>query len=227
MLDATLTVQVPLHLTADDQPEPGSRSPVLIGLHGFGMTGPAMMTFLKKLAPPGFFLISLQGPHSTFVPGTETGADRQVGFHWGVTPLAEEVRATHRASLEAAMSWAVEHDADPDRVSLAAFSQPCSLNYRVASSPPGGRPFRALVAISGGVPGDWRSSDAATPDSRQTAALHVSARQDPFYPLDRISDYQERLSPRFGRVRHSLYDGGHRIPSGSLDEIRAFLAANG
>lgn len=62
--------------------------------------------------------------------------------------------------------------------------------------------------------------------SRETDVLHVSARTDPFYSLERIAPFKDRLAARFKSATHSLYDGGHRIPSAATDEVRTFLAAH-
>ncbi len=183
------------------------------------------MTLSLRLAPPAFLLISAQGPHSTLVPGAEgAGAERKIGFHWGVAPKPEENRATHRKAVAEAIRWAIENGGDPARISLAGFSQPCSFNYRLALDPPHGFPFRAIVSICGGIPGEWTANAPGTAASKATAVLHISAKEDPFYSGERIAPFRERLAARFGDVTHSLYEGGHRIPSASNDEIRKFLA---
>ena len=52
------------------------------------------------------------------------------------------------------------------------------------------------------------------------------SREDEIYSLDKTAPYRERLAARFRSATHSLYDGGHRVPSASADEVRAFLAAH-
>ncbi|HEV8268682.1 MAG TPA: hypothetical protein VGR00_10625, partial [Thermoanaerobaculia bacterium] len=105
----------------------------------------------------------------------------------------------------------------------------CSFNYRLALDPPHGRPFRAIVGICGGLPGEWLAENAmpeGTSASKRTAVLHVSTKDDPFYPASKIEPYGRHLAARFGRAEHRLYDGGHRIPSAAADVIRAVLAAS-
>src|SRR5204862_4598100 len=126
--------------------------------------------------------LSLQGPHSTLVPGKER--EGRAGFHWGVTPRVQEVRGLHRSAVDKAIGWATSHGGDPARISLAGFSQPVSHNYRLAFDPPHGHPFRALVGICGGIPGEWAdgaSSGGANSDgaARPTAVFHASASEDP------------------------------------------------
>src|SRR5258706_13325068 len=107
-LAASLSIPVPLRLTAERVPQPaGGPPPILIGLHGYAMDGPDMMGFLRKLAPESFFLVSLQGPHSTLVPGKENATGREIGYHWGVSQDPAANRATNREALPAAVDWAV------------------------------------------------------------------------------------------------------------------------
>jgi len=60
-----------------------------------------------------------------------------------------------------------------------------SHDYRLALDPPHGRPFRAVVGICGGIPGEW--TDATTPEAGRNpaAVFHASATADPFYAPDR------------------------------------------
>jgi len=101
-------------------------------------------------------------------------------------------------------------------------------NYRLALNPPHGAPFRAIVAICGGVPGDWKDGGPeGTSFSRATPVLHVSTRQDEWYPLEKSAPYKDRLTARFASADQLFFDGGHRAPSAAFEEIRAFLARNG
>jgi predicted esterase len=222
-IDATLTVELPLHLSAR-VPDGSGPFPVLIGLHGYAMSGAEMMEFLPRLAPEELLLVSLQGPQTALAPGGEK--ERKIGFHWGVSPRPEENRALHRSAVAKAIEWAVANGGDPDRVSLAGFSQPVSFGYRLGLHPPHGRPFRALVGICGGIPGEW-ASEPAPEETTPTAVFHASATHDPYYPLERVAHYEEALRARYESVTYRLYDGGHRIPSAAIPDIRTFLAEHG
>ena len=224
-----LPLEIPLHLLAVPPREAVSGPPpVLLALHGYAMDAETMKGLALRFTPPGFLLVSVEGPQSTLVPGTDTpGAQPKLGFHWGVSPRHEENRVTHRRAVALAVDWAIAHGGDPARISLAGFSQPCSFNYRVALDPPHGRPFRALVAVCGGIPGDWKEPSLGTTSSRAAAVLHISVTEDPYYSLERIAPFRERLAARFGDVTHRVYDGGHRIPSAANEEVRAFLEKHG
>jgi len=201
---------------------------VLLALHGYAMTAEEMHGFLPRLAPPGFLAISIEGPQSTLVPGKESGIDSPRGFHWGVSPRAEENRAVHRAAVEAAIGWAAANGGDPARVSLLGFSQPTSFNYRLALAPPHGHPFRVLIGLCGGVPGEWSEAEPpATRESRAASALHISTREDPFYKPAKTETFERLLAARFGDVTHRVLEGGHRIPSAALPIIQEQLAVRG
>jgi predicted esterase len=219
-VETTLFIRIPVRLlTAGAAKSRGSAVPILIGMHGYGQDADSLLPVLLRVAPPGSLVLSLEGPESAYLEGTDVSGARR-GFHWGVSTRPEDNRAVHRACVAEAISWAGAHGGDPERVLLFGFSQPCSFNYRLALAPPHGAPFR------GGIPGEWKSNDPGTGASRETDVLHVSTREDEIYSPDKIAHYRERLASRFRSAAHSLYDGGHRVPSASADEVRAFLAAH-
>jgi predicted esterase len=224
-LETTLSVLVPLRLLAAGATEGPGPAPILIGMHGYGQDADSLLPILLHVAPPAFLVLSLEGPESAYLEGTNTSVPRR-GFHWGVSTRPDDNRAVHRACVAEAVAWARGHGGDPERVLLFGFSQPCSFNYRLALTPPHGVPFRAIAAICGGIPGEWTSNEPGTGASRETDVLHVSTREDEIYSLDKTAPYRERLAARFRSATHSLYDGGHRVPSASADEVRAFLAAH-
>lgn len=224
-IEAVLSVEVPLRLLAAGARDGPVAAPILIGMHGYGQDAASFLPILRSVAPPAFFVLSLEGPESAYLEGTNTSRPRR-GFHWGVSTRPGDNRAVHRACVAEAIGWARAHGGDPGRVVLLGFSQPCSFNYRLALSPPHGFPFRAIAAICGGIPGEWTSNEAGTAASRATDVLHVSTREDEIYSLDKVAHYRERLAARFRSATHSLYDGGHRVPSAAAGEMRAFLAAH-
>jgi predicted esterase len=225
-VETTLFIRIPVRLLAAGAVESrGAAAPILIGMHGYGQDADSLLPVLLRVAPPGCLVLSLEGPESAYLEGTDVSGARR-GFHWGVSTRAGDNRAVHRACVAEAISWAGAHGGDPERVLLFGFSQPCSFNYRLALAPPHGAPFRAIASVCGGIPGEWKSNDPGTGASRETDVLHVSTREDEIYSLDKIADYRERLASRFRSAAHSLYDGGHRVPSAAAGEVRAFLAAH-
>lgn len=222
-LEGTLSVSVPLHLFAEE-PEAGTAvpPPAVVGLHGYAMSAPPFLALMGRFVPSRFLRVAVEGPFSTIAPGEDLGAVRKIGYHWGTSARSGETREVHRAAVSLAVEWAVEQGADPDRIVLLGFSQPCSLNYRVAVDPPA-RPFAAVVALCGGVPGEWTKEGEPTAASRGTRVLHLSARQDSFYPMEKAATFRQRLSPRFPLVEHLFVEGGHNLPWKAFATLGAFL----
>jgi hypothetical protein len=80
------------------------------------------------------------------------------------------------------------------------------------------------------VPGEWVERDdrsEGTAASRESAVLHVTTLDDPYYPPERTAGLRAMLGARFRLARHAKYEGIHRAPSASFPEIRSFLAAEG
>ena len=219
---ATTPIAVPLHLFPR---LPDVRGPfsLLLGLHGYGMHAATLFPLLARMAPDGWGVVAVEGPQSAFLPGEALGPAGARGFHWGVSPRHEDNQAVHRAAVAAAIAWGVERGADPSRISLVGFSQPCSFDYRLALAPPHGLPFRALVGLCGGLPGEWTEPAAGTEASARTHVLHVSTDADEFYSLDRVAPFGALLASRFASARHEIHAGGHRIPSSAISVVRAFL----
>lgn len=222
----TTSIEVPLqffpYLPKSSQP-----FPLLAGLHGYGMHAATLFPLLARMAPDGWGVIAVEGPQSAFLPGEALGPAGARGFHWGVSPRHEDNQAVHRAAVAAAIAWGIERGVDPSRVSLLGFSQPCSFNYRLALAPPHGRPFRTLVGLCGGLPGEWTEPVPGAAASAATHVLHVSTDADEFYALDRVAPFAALLTPRFASARHEIHGGGHRVPSTAIPVVRAFLERYG
>lgn len=229
-METSLTVEVPVRVLAEFPPAAGDHPPILIALHGYAQTASMMLPLAKAMAPEGFFVVVVEGPHSTLVEGPTGDVEPQRAFHWGVSPRVDENRATHRACVTAAIRWAEWKGGDPKRVSIAGFSQPTSFDYRLALDPPFDEPLRAVVGICGGLPGEWLGDDdrpSGTAASRETAALHVATRDDEFYSLARVAPFEAHLAKRFRTAEVRYHDGGHRIPKDAIPAIREFLSKNG
>ncbi|MBK6405686.1 MAG: hypothetical protein IPF66_11980 [Holophagales bacterium] len=222
----TTSIEVPLQLFPR-LPEESPPFPLLLGLHGYGMHAATLFPLLARMAPDGWGIVAVEGPQSAFLPGEALGPAGARGFHWGVSPRHEDNQAVHRAAVAAAIAWCVERGADPSRVALLGFSQPCSFNYRLALDTRRGLPFRAVVGLCGGLPGEWTEPAPGTAASASSHALHISTDADEFYALERVAPYAALLSPRFASVRHEIHAGGHRVPSTAIPVVRAFLERYG
>ena len=223
---AMTSISVPLQLFPR-LPHAPPPFPLLLGLHGYGMHAATLFPLLARMAPDGWGVVALEGPQSAFLPGEALGPSGARGFHWGVSPRHEDNQAVHRAAVAEAIAWSVARGADPARVSLVGFSQPCSFDYRLALAPPHGLPFRAVVGLCGGLPGEWTEPAPGTPASSATHVLHVSTDADEYYPLERVAPFRELLAARFASARHETHHGGHRIPSTAVAPVRDLLRRHG
>lgn len=200
---------------------PQSRpAPLLIALHGYGASKRQMMREAQAIAPEGFALVSLQGPHQHIKEAKEEGGPLRFGFGWLTNFRPEEsVSVHHRALLELIDSLTKEGIADSRRVFLLGFSQSCALNYRFAFTHP--NHLRGVIGICGGTPGDWETSELY--QDTNAAVFHLSGERDEFYPPARTANYAAQLRARANDVEFRSYDAGHEIVQPMRDDVRSWL----
>lgn len=216
--ERSLTAQIKLHydlITARTQP-----APLLIALHGYGASKWHATREAKLVAPTGFAIASLQGPHQHLKDPRQPGGPLRFGFGWLTNFRPEESVATHhRALLDMIESLTSEGLADSARIFLLGFSQSCALNYRFAFTHP--KVLRGVIGICGGLPGDWEASELYQPTG--AAVFHLAGGHDEYYPPARVADYERQLKQRATDVEFRSYDAGHEISQPMHDEIREWL----
>jgi Predicted esterase len=195
-------------------------APLLIALHGYGASKRQMMREARVLAPDGFAIAALQGPHQHLKEPKEPGGPLRFGFGWLTNFHPEEsVAVHHRVVLEMIDSLIAKGIADRSRLFLLGFSQTCALNYRFAFTHPA--VMRGVIGICGGLPGDWETSELYK--QTNAAVFHLSGERDEFYSPARTSDYAAQLGQRAGDVRFESYDAGHEIVQPMRDDLREWL----
>src|SRR6266478_2000057 len=211
-LERKLTAQINLYY---DLIAPPSRpAPLLIALHGYGASKWHAMREAKMIAPEGFALASLQGPHQHLREPREKGGPLRFGFGWLTNFHPEEsVIIHHRALLDMVDSLTSEGLADPNRIFLLGFSQSCALNYRFAFTHP--KVLRGVIGIAGGLPGDWETNAAYK--ETNASVLHLAGTRDEFYGPERVANYADQLRMRTRDVEFRSYDAAHEIST----EMRA------
>ena len=216
--ERTLAAQIKLYydvIAADSQP-----APLLIALHGYGANKWHAMREAKMIAPEGFALATLQGPHQHLREPKEKGGPLRWGFGWLTNFHPEEsVAIHHHALLEMIDRLANEGIADAKRIFLLGFSQSCALNYRFAFSHP--EILRGVIGICGGLPGDWETSDAYI--RTDAAVLHLAGTRDEYYGPDRVENYATQLRQRADDVEFRSYDAAHEISAEMRTDIREWL----
>jgi predicted esterase len=135
VIEQKLTAQINLYydvIAAAAKP-----APLLIALHGYGANKWHAMREAKSIAPEGFALAALQGPHQHLREPKEKGGPLRFGFGWLTNFHPEEsVAVHHQALLEMIAGLIDEEIADRDKIFLLGFSQSCALNYRFAFTHP-------------------------------------------------------------------------------------------
>jgi predicted esterase len=201
------------------QPAP---APLLIALHGYGASKRQMMREAQVIAPEGFAIASLQGPHQHLKDPKEVGGPLRFGFGWLTNFRPEEsVALHHRALLNLIDSLTADGLADPGRIFLLGFSQSCALNYRFAFTHPD--VLRGVVGICGGTPGDWETNELYRPTN--ASVFHLTGERDEFYPPARTAGYAAQLRQRAPEVEFRSYDAIHEIVQPMRDDIRSWLEA--
>jgi phospholipase/carboxylesterase len=195
-------------------------APLLIALHGYGASKRQMMREAQMIAPDGFAIAALQGPHQHLKDPKEPGGPLRFGFGWLTNFHPEESVALHHRALLAMIDSLISQGVvDGSRLFLMGFSQTCALNYRFAFTHPD--VLRGVIGICGGLPGDWETSEIYK--QTNAAVFHLTGERDEFYPPLRTKDYATQLRMRAGDVRFERYDAAHEIVQPMREHIRSWL----
>ena len=218
VVERTLTAQITLRydvISGDARP-----APLLIALHGYGASKWHALREAKMIAPDGFALAALQGPHQHLREPKEKGGPLRYGFGWLTNFHPEEsVGIHHNALLEMIDELSAEGIADPKRIFLLGFSQSCALNYRFAFTHP--NVLRGVIGICGGLPGDWDTNGGYK--ETDASVFHLAGEHDEYYGPERVANYPTQLRQRARDVDFRGYDAGHEISAEMRGDIREWL----
>ena len=194
-------------------------APLLIALHGYGASKWHAMREAKMIAPVGFALAALQGPHQHLKEPRQPGGPLRYGFGWLTNFHPEDsVAVHHQGVLDMIDVLVSEGVADAKSIFLLGFSQSCALNYRFAFTHPD--VLRGVIGICGGLPGDWESAPYKQTDA---AVFHLAGEHDEFYTPARIAKYEAQLRQRAKDVEFRSYDAGHEISPAMRYDLRDWL----
>ena len=217
-LERKLTAQINLYY--DVIAPPSRPAPLLITLHGYGASKWHALREARIIAPEGFALAALQGPHQHLREPKEKGGPLRFGFGWLTNYRPEEsVAVHHRALIEMIEALTGEGIVDAKQMFLLGFSQSCALNYRFAFTYP--NILRGVIGICGGIPGDWETSDAYK--DTDAAMFHLAGERDEYYQPARVENYAAQLRMRARDVEFRSYDAGHEISPAMRADIREWL----
>jgi predicted esterase len=194
-------------------------APLMIAVHGYGAHKRYMMREARAVAPHGWAIASVQGPHQHFRKREDGGY--RVGFGWLTDHNpAESVALHHRFILDVVEKLVADGIADPSSVHLFGFSQACALNFRFAFTHPDVP--ASITGICGGIPGDLETNPIYKPIDAATFYLYGD--DDEFYTLERFREFDEKLRERLPDYRSRQYIAKHEINDEMRADIRAFLA---
>jgi predicted esterase len=187
-------------------PEPaGPETALVVTLHGFGQTPETMLHLTARMFGPQHAIAAIEGPNQFFLDGKA----QEAGCGWITNRHpSSSIRLHHDMVLHVLHEAGRDCGISPERRILVGFSQPVSLNYRLAATCP--EAVRGVVAVCGGLPGDWESGRY---QPVRAAVLHLARREDEFYPPPVTEQYPARLRLRVMDVEFHLLDGGHAMPS--------------
>lgn len=217
-VERKLTAQINLYY--DVIAAPSRPAPLLVALHGYGASKWHALRETKMIAPEGFALASLQGPHQHLRAPKEKGGPLRFGFGWLTNYRPEEsVAIHHRALIEMIEALVNEGSVDSKQIFLLGFSQSCALNYRFAFTH--SNILRGVIGICGGLPGDWETNELYQPTD--AAVFHLAGERDEYYGPARVEHYAEQLRQRANDVEFKSYDAGHEISPAMRDDIREWI----
>lgn len=198
--------------------------PLVIALHGYGGDKSSMMKLMRRINETDFVIAALQGPHQHLVMPTKENPKLGYGFGWLSNFKPEEsVALHHRLVRQVIAEQTAAGTIDPTRVFLLGFSQACGVNFRLAFTQSGTHPeqIRGVVAICGGIPGDWDSAGKYA--SGAVDVLIVAAERDEFYTPERIGQNALALERRAKSVTLRMFDAGHEVPREAYPVIDQWL----
>ena len=202
------------------QEESSSKQLIFIALHGYSSNPEAMLRLTAGMVGSHHVVASIQAPNQHYVSDGLPDSQSVPGYNWGIRNHWESVvRLHHDMVLQVAADLKKRFHVGPDRCVLTGFSQPVGLNYRFAATHP--NEVRGVIGICGGVPRDWED---AKYEPVTASLLHIARDEDPYYPVEAVSGFSERLRKHASDVEFHLIPGPHRFPSSSYKIVRPWLA---
>jgi predicted esterase len=196
---------------------PGAGGPVVLALHGYGMSARTMLGLTRGVLGPRPTIAALEAPNTFFLTPDLTSP--KIGYNWGTHETASfHVEVHHRMVMGLLEELRRKLGTDAGSAVLLGFSQSVGLNYRFAAAHPGA--VRGVAGICGGVPKTWEDGE---PDSVDAALLHISRSEDEYFPPEVSATFEERLRWRARDVEFHLLPGEHRFPSKAGPILEAWL----
>ncbi len=193
-------------------------APLLIAVHGYGAHKRYMMREAQAVAPEGWAIAAIQGPHQHY---RQTNDGFRIGFGWLSDHKPEEyVRLHHDFILRVIEKLATDGTIDTSRIYLYGFSQACALNFRFAFTHP--EVLAGIIGVCGGIPGDLDTNENYKPFDART--LYLYGDDDEFYTQEKFTEFEQRLRKTLPNFETKQYNAKHEITEEMRRDIRPFLA---
>ena len=214
-LDRSFPARLDCHYLLQAPDRVDERTPLVVTLHGFGGNPEGMLRLTDRLFDTRPVIAALQGPFQFFL----SPVVREVGYGWITSRRPSESIRLHRDMVLQVLDEAGAQFGIPRRRRLlAGFSQSVALNYRFAATCPDA--IQGVIAVCGGLPSDW---DDGTYQPIRASVLHISARQDEYYPLSVTQSYPEILRRHAADVEFHLIEGRHWMPASGSAIVTPWL----
>lgn len=208
-----------LRVAPDATPE--HPSPLLVGLHGMGMTP---RSFARQLAPLAVEPWSMLLPEGPFPLEIRRRDSMRIGYSWYMYKGDEEdwrrwLDVTEAHLLRLLDQVTSDPRIDRERIVLLGFSQGCYLGYSLALRHPDR--FAGLVAAGGRLKRAFVEPWLAR--ARRLPVLVVHGREDEAVPFASALDSEATLRDAGFDVETAFTPTGHRIEPEQIDAIGTWL----
>jgi len=189
----------------------------LIAVHGYGAHKRYMMREARQVAPKGFVIASVQGPHHHYRP---TSDGFRIGFGWlSDVNSAEYVALHHSFLLNVIEKLSADGLVDTSKIYLYGFSQACALNFRFAFTHP--NVATGVIGVCGGIPGDLDTNENYKPFDARTFYLYGN--DDEFYTQEKFASFDAKLTATLPNYESKHYVAKHEITQEMREDIARFL----
>jgi phospholipase/carboxylesterase len=209
----------------EDRPR-GTPPPLLVALHGQGMTADSFRRILRHLPATGHARLFPEGPYPFEM--REGGAIR-AGHGWYIFlgdqgAFRSELERTEEHLLALLDRVEEEHGPfDRARSILLGFSQGGYVAGFIGARHPAR--FGGVVIAAARLKHEFLAEALAGGSLPRFLLLHSP--EDAALPFARAEESRDRLAAAGARVELLSYLGGHRLPPGALAELAQWLARSG
>lgn len=188
--------------------------PALIGLHGYGQTGPDFLQVIQKWSPPDFLSVAPQGFNQLWDRET-----RKIAFSW-LTAFEkhDNVARNNRFLASVQDQLAAEGALDPAACFYLGFSQGSSVAYRFAQSNPSR--VRGIISVCADLPPDVEAHLAPI---QHMPVMILYGLRDPIFSSEKPIHAADVMRKAGMDVEIVSFDRGHVMPSAMGPRVQEWM----